>query len=115
MLNGTSFSFIRLCSCKHSVTVPPPRKPWCASTPLNLNINPHFSFSMVIEINPKICHGKPVVKGTRIMVANVLSLFAGGYNLHQIEEYYPELTPTQIKECVQYAVKAVQEEEILLP
>ena len=69
---------------------------------------------MVIEVNPKICHGKPVVKGTRIMVTNVLSLFAGGYNLNQIKEYYPELTSLQIKECVQYAVKSIQEEEIVL-
>ena len=67
---------------------------------------------MAIEINPKICHGKPVIKGTRIMVANVLSLFAGGYNIKQVLEYYPELKEGDVKEAVQYAAATVQEEEI---
>ncbi len=67
-----------------------------------------------IITDPKICHGKPTIEGTRIMVANVLSLFAGGYNAEQIKGYYPELTLEDIRESIQYAVKAVQEEEILL-
>lgn len=67
-----------------------------------------------IITDPQICHGKPVIKGTRIMVANVLSLFAGGYNIHQIQEYYPELTAEDIKESIHYAVNTIQEEEIIL-
>jgi len=67
---------------------------------------------MPIEINPKICHGKPVIKGTRIMVANILSLFAGGYSIKQILENYPELKETDVKEAIQYAASVVQEEEI---
>lgn len=69
---------------------------------------------MPIEINPKICHGKPVVKGTRIMVANILSLFAGGYDLKRVLEYYPELKAANIKEAIQFAVNLLQEEEIKL-
>lgn len=69
---------------------------------------------MPIEINPKICHGKPVIKGTRIMVANILSLFAGGYTIKQILEYYPELKEKDVKEAIQYAIKIIQEEEIKL-
>ena len=67
-----------------------------------------------IIINPKICHGKPTIKGTRIMVANILSLLAGGYSLDQIREYYPELSVLDIKESIQYATKVIQQEEILL-
>ncbi len=69
---------------------------------------------MPIEINPKICHGKPVIKGTRIMVANVLSLFAGGYDMKQVLEYYPELVEKNVKEAIQFAVNLLQEEEIKL-
>ncbi len=69
---------------------------------------------MPIEINPKICHGKPVVKGTRIMVANILSLFAGGYDMKQVLEYYPELVEKNVKEAIQFAVNILQEEEIKL-
>ena len=67
-----------------------------------------------ISTNPAICHGKPVINGTRIMVANILSLLAGGYTFTQIEEYYPELKEEQIKAAIQYAATAVQEEEIIL-
>jgi len=67
-----------------------------------------------ITTNPTICHGKPVISGTRIMVANILSLLAGGYTFTQIEEYYPELKEDQIKAAIQYAATAVQEEEIIL-
>ena len=67
-----------------------------------------------ISTNPAICHGKPVINGTRIMVANILSLLAGGYTFTQIEEYYPELKEEQIKAAIQYAATTVQEEEIIL-
>ncbi|MBI3413156.1 MAG: DUF433 domain-containing protein [Candidatus Aenigmarchaeota archaeon] len=69
---------------------------------------------MPVEVNPKICHGKPVIKGTRIMVANILSLFAGGYDTKRILEYYPELKEEDVKEAVQYATTVIQEEEITL-
>lgn len=67
-----------------------------------------------ITIDPKICHGKPIIKGTRIMLVNILSLLAGGYNILEVQEYYPELTLEEIKESIQYAVKSIQEEEIIL-
>jgi len=67
-----------------------------------------------IVVDPKICHGKPTIKGTRIMVANILSLFAGGYDVKKITEYYPELTEEDIKAAVNYAVESIQDEEILL-
>ncbi len=69
---------------------------------------------MPIEVNPAICHGKPVIKGTRIMVSNILSLFGGGYSLKQVLDYYPGLTEADVKEAIEYAVAAVQEEEIRL-
>ncbi len=68
-----------------------------------------------IIVNPKICHGKPTIKGTRIMVSNILGLLAGGYTLQGILDHYPELTPQDIKESIEYAVKVIQEEEIVLP
>jgi uncharacterized protein (DUF433 family) len=67
-----------------------------------------------VFVNPHICHGKPTIKGTRIMVVNVLSLFAGGYNIRQILDYYPELTEEDVKAAVEYAISSVQDEEIIL-
>jgi len=68
-----------------------------------------------IELNPEVCHGKPVIKGTRIMVSNVLSLLAGGYTIPQILDYYPELDEEDVKAAIAYAAGVVDEEVILIP
>jgi uncharacterized protein (DUF433 family) len=36
-----------------------------------------------ITANPKICHGKPVFKGTRILVSDVLELLASGMSIKE--------------------------------
>jgi uncharacterized protein (DUF433 family) len=51
----------------------------------------------LIIIDPKVCHGKPIFRGTRIMVSNVLSQLAGGYDFEQIKKGYPELGDEHIR------------------
>jgi len=41
-----------------------------------------------IEINPKIMHGKPVIKGTRVPVDVILGSLIGGMKYEEIEEEY---------------------------
>jgi uncharacterized protein (DUF433 family) len=36
-----------------------------------------------IEINPATCSGKPIIRGTRIMVRKILGMVAGGYTIDQ--------------------------------
>jgi len=57
-----------------------------------------------ITVDPDVCHGKPIIRGTRIMVANVLSLLAGGSTIAQILEYYPELSREAVEGALEYAV-----------
>ena len=54
-----------------------------------------------IIVDPAICGGKPIIRGTRIMVKNILGMIAGGYTLVQILQAYPELT----QEMVEAALK----------
>lgn len=56
-----------------------------------------------IEINPEIRFGKPIIKGTRITVFDVLSWFANGLSTDEIIEDFPELSADQIKACLAYA------------
>ena len=51
---------------------------------------------MAIEINPKICRGKPVIKGTRISVEFILELLANGWSYDEILENYPQLKKEDI-------------------
>jgi len=36
-----------------------------------------------ISVNPKICHGKPCIRGTRIMVSQVLDLLSAGISVEK--------------------------------
>ena len=54
-----------------------------------------------IEINHLICGGKPVIRGTRIMVRNILGMIAGGYTIEKIVEEYPELNVETIRSVLQ--------------
>ena len=50
-----------------------------------------------ITVDTGVCHGKPIIRGTRIMVSNILSLLAGGYTVAQMLDYYPELSQEAIE------------------
>ncbi len=67
-----------------------------------------------ITIDPSVCHGKPVIKGTRILVSNILSQLAGGYSFEQIKKGYPELTDEQIAAAIEYAVQVIDQEDVIL-
>ena len=66
-----------------------------------------------IIVDPQIHFGKPVVKGTRITVQNVLELVNEGLTFDQIiQDYYPDLKKDDIHACLQYAIALVAAEEI---
>ena len=67
-----------------------------------------------IVVDPAICAGKPVIRGTRIMVKNILGMIAGGYTLDQVLQAYPELTREMIAAALQYAVTVIDEEKVLV-
>ncbi|MDT3739549.1 MAG: DUF433 domain-containing protein [Candidatus Kapabacteria bacterium] len=56
-----------------------------------------------IEINSEIRFGKPVIKGTRIAVSDILSMLANDMSITDILEDYPQLNPDDIKACLHFA------------
>ncbi len=66
-----------------------------------------------IMVDPQICSGKPVIRGTRIMVKNILGMVAGGYTAERILQAYPELTKEDVSAALEYAAALVAEEQIL--
>ena len=66
-----------------------------------------------IDINPKVCHGKPCIKGTRIMVSVILDNLAEGLTLEEIVEEYPPLTLDNVRAAIAYAAALTREEELL--
>ena len=66
-----------------------------------------------VVIDQQICHGKSCIRGTRVMVSNILSLLAGGYDMARVLRNYPELTEEDVKAALEYAGEVVRDEEIL--
>lgn len=62
-----------------------------------------------IVVDPNICGGKPTVKGTRIMVKNILGMMAGGYTTEKIIAAYPELTQEMIQAALEYTEAMIGE------
>ena len=60
-----------------------------------------------IEINPRVCGGKPVIRGTRIPVTIILDRIADGQSCADIRKAFPELTPRDVQAAVLYARTAV--------
>ena len=55
-----------------------------------------------ISIDPAVCHGKPVIRGTRVLVSLILSALAGEDSREMIAEDY-EITQEQISAALQFA------------
>ena len=56
-----------------------------------------------IEINSEKRFGKPVIKGTRISVSDVLNWLANGMSREEIIEDFPELDDAHINACLHFA------------
>lgn len=57
----------------------------------------------IIEVDPDILGGKPVIRGTRIPIDLVLELVELGYPLDSIVEEYPQLSKDIIVEVLKLA------------
>ncbi|MBI5428223.1 MAG: DUF433 domain-containing protein [Nitrospinae bacterium] len=66
-----------------------------------------------ISIDPQICSGKPCIRGTRIMVKNILGMIAGGYTIEKLLEAYPELARADIIAALDYASQVIDEEKVI--
>jgi uncharacterized protein (DUF433 family) len=62
-----------------------------------------IDYKEYIEVNAEIRFGKPVIKGTRITVYDVLQWLASGMTHEEIIADFPQLSDNQILACLSYA------------
>jgi uncharacterized protein (DUF433 family) len=67
----------------------------------------------LIERNPQIMLGKPVIKGTRITVELIMRKLADGFTVSDILEMYPHLTLIQVRAAFAYAADKIANEIIM--
>ncbi len=68
-----------------------------------------------IVVSRTVCHGKPRIAGTRIMVYQVLNLLAAGKPVSAItsEDYYPDITAEDVLACLAYASRVIEDETVV--
>jgi len=65
-----------------------------------------------IEINPNIMFGKPVIRGTRVTVEQILRKLAGGMTIEEIITDHPHLRKEDILAAQEFAADYLADEEI---
>lgn len=57
-----------------------------------------------ITIRPEQCHGRPCIRGMRILVVDVLEMLARGATEAELLTDFPDLEADDIRACLAYAV-----------
>ena len=65
-----------------------------------------------ITSDPAICHGKPVIRGLRYPVENILELLASGMTNSEILEDYEDLELEDLQACLLFAVQLTKVKNI---
>ena len=61
-----------------------------------------------ITIDPTICHGKPVIRGLRYPVENILELLSSGMSADEILADYEDLEHADIMAALNFATRLAQ-------
>ncbi len=67
-----------------------------------------------VASDPKIHHGEPCIKGTRIPVAILVGSVADGMTIEEVVKEYPQITSEAVRAALAYAADVLRQ-EILLP
>lgn len=68
-----------------------------------------------IMIDPRVCGGKPCIRGTRIWVSLVLDLLAGGMTEVELLAEYPQLTHEDVLAAIAYGAEVSRERIVPVP
>lgn len=63
-----------------------------------------------IESRPGVLSGKPVIRGTRISAAFLLSLYAAGWSEEDVLDSYPSLTSENLRAVFAWASERLSQE-----
>jgi uncharacterized protein (DUF433 family) len=69
-------------------------------------------YKNLIEINPRIMMGKPVIKGTRITVELILDKLSAGEKIEDILRAHTHITQEQVLAALAFASEILKHEKI---
>ena len=68
-----------------------------------------------ITIDPRVCFGKPCVRGTRIWVSLLVDFLASGFTVEEVLDQYPQLQRDDILAAIAYGAEMSRERFVDLP
>ena len=68
-----------------------------------------------INVDPRVCGGKPCIRGHRIWVSLILDLLSSGSNFEEVLENYPGIDIEDIRACIGYGAEMSRERYVELP
>ena len=68
-----------------------------------------------ITIDPKVCFGKPCIRGHRIWVSLILDLLASGMSSEEILDDYPGIEEADVRACIAYGAEMARERYVEVP
>jgi uncharacterized protein (DUF433 family) len=68
-----------------------------------------------ISVDPKVCFGRPCIRGTRIWVSLIVDNLAEGISEAEILQAYPQLAPEDVRAALAYAAEMTRERVFQLP
>jgi len=68
-----------------------------------------------ISIDPNVCFGRPVIRGTRIWVALIVDNLAEGVGESELLAAYPQLHADDIRAALAFAAEMTRERIIPIP
>ena len=68
-----------------------------------------------IIVNPDVCNGKPVIRGTRITAQTILEFLAAGDSVDDVLDEYPSLEREDVQACFDYASKLMGNHYSVVP
>ena len=68
-----------------------------------------------ISIDPRVCFGRPVIRGTRIWVSLIVDNLAEGVAEDELLAAYPQLEPEDIRAALAFAAEMTRERIIPIP
>jgi len=68
-----------------------------------------------ISVDPRVCFGKPCIKGTRIWVSLLLDMLSDGMTVEEILGDYPHLKHEDILAAMAYGAEMSRERYVDVP
>jgi uncharacterized protein (DUF433 family) len=67
-----------------------------------------------ITVDSDLMGGAPTIRGLRVPVATVITMFADGMSIQEILHDLPDLTPEDVTQALRFAAESVRERQVPL-